>query len=329
LARRDIRSSRSRQSPVGLIPAGLSHLVSTLVGLVLALTATRYVFASPLLSPLYSLQLHIGVIAALVMGGVLLLRRSRHALLVLICALIILGHAIAMTLGDSDTAPAGSKGKAVRVLSFNALGENIQNGERIADTIIASRADFVVILEAQPVGPYLKQVRQIYPFSIGCGVLTTNCDLLLLSRHPLSDQRLRNLSGLRPERLATATASLDGRSLHLMAVHLSKSYYDHYHALELRRMARFLKEMPGPAVLAGDFNASSLAPDMQAFLKKSAMRRVRGEPSTWPTGSDPLGLAIDHIYARSPAQLLSVTRMDDAMGSNHHGMIADLLLPDN
>jgi endonuclease/exonuclease/phosphatase (EEP) superfamily protein YafD len=95
---------------------------------------------------------------------------------------------------------------------------------------------------------------------------------------------------------------------------------------ELEDLAKALGSIDGPLVLSGDFNSSAIAPSIQAFLREQKLKTITPEPATWPIGAGALGIAIDHIFARAPLHLTSLKRLNDNLGSNHSGLVADFVL---
>jgi endonuclease/exonuclease/phosphatase (EEP) superfamily protein YafD len=81
-------------------------------------------------------------------------------------------------------------------------------------------------------------------------------------------------------------------------------------------------------VLAGDFNASILTGDVRGFLKRTRLMTFQDEPNTIPVNAPAIGLAIDHVFVRDPLRINTLTRVPDPLGSNHFGLIADLVLID-
>ncbi len=120
-----------------------------------------------------------------------------------------------------------------------------------------------------------------------------------------------------------AVVDIDGVKLTLAAAHLAKPYFDEYHRNELNRISSTIAAVSGPLILGGDFNSSSIAPDMQDFLLDTDLKKAQWEPATWPIDAGAFGIAIDHIYARSPATLMRLERLPQNLGSNHFGLIAD------
>ncbi|AJY48110.1 hypothetical protein TM49_10370 [Martelella endophytica] len=222
-------------------------------------------------------------------------------------------------------AAAGTPGASFRLIEFNMLGDNDRGGD-IAAWLIAEKADVIYALESGPLRAHLPELEKVYPYRIGCGEMTTRCDLMMLSRHPLEDGKLLSMGSLRSERFIRASIELDGRQVNLVAAHFTKPFFDAIQQDELRVAQRRLRRIEGPVVLGGDFNSSLLSPDIIAFMKASGLRAHAHEPRTWPVNIPAIGLPIDHILVRAPAHIDSLKRMPDALGSNHFGLIADISL---
>jgi endonuclease/exonuclease/phosphatase (EEP) superfamily protein YafD len=149
---------------------------------------------------------------------------------------------------------------------------------------------------------------------------------MILSKYAIEDPQFLSLSEIRSNRFAMATIRVGGQSVQLAAIHLTKPYFDDYHTIELRRASMVLRERGGPVVIGGDFNSDTIAPDMQEFLRRNALQTAGTEPATWPVAAGIFGIPIDHIYVSKDIVPLSLTRLEDAYGSNHYGLIGDLAL---
>lgn len=285
----------------------------------------RFVSHIWILTFIESLQTHFAL--ACVLGALLALCVKRHwyAVLMLFGAVLLTGHAVLLLHAHSEE-PSSAAQPSFRLLSFNIDGDNMANGARIADLILSSNADVAEIFEAAPMLPQLARLAALYPYQIGCGVLTKGCDSLLLSKRPFQKQSIRSMGELWRDRFILATIDMDGQPVAFASAHLSKPYFDEFHQDELDVLQHILKETKEPVLLAGDFNASVIEPDMQDLLTESGLKHVFPEPSTWPIKAGPLGIAIDHVFARPPIQLRSVTQIPDAMGSNHYGLISDFTI---
>ena len=306
----------------------LSWLLSAAATIVMGLIATRYIHSFWYFSPFYNAQTHFGLFAAFLALLAFLLHRKLPVLLLVAAGLVLALYPVARIarLADMATAQEVAGKPTLRLLSFNILGNNKENGAAIRDEILLSDVDVAIILEARPLESHLEALAARYPFRLGCHVMTEHCDLMILSRLPFTSFKVDNLSDLRKERYMQVTVDVAGQSVNVVAAHLSKAWFDDYHATELWRLSRRLEKLEGPLVLAGDFNASSLGADMGWFLRQTGLRRAPNEPATWPVEFVEAGLAIDHIYARAPMRLSKLDRLTDNHGSNHFGLQAELII---
>ena len=306
----------------------ISSALGVLVSFGLMVVALRYVTDFWLLSFFFSLQPQLGVVAALGALACLVLRRSTFAYGLLAASLLLCGHALWMQREFLPPASGDVAAEATRfrVLSFNMLGNNHSNVGRIIDMVNASGADVAYLMESAPLLHHLDALSTAYPYRIGCGILAEECDLMILSKHPIDHTEYLSLSDLRSNRFAMATVHIGGHAVQLAAIHLTKPYFDDYHTTELRRAGAALRKRDGPVVIGGDFNSDTIAPDMQAFLRRHALQATGPEPATWPVAAGIFGIPIDHIYVSKDIVPLSLARLADHYGSNHYGLIADLAL---
>lgn len=301
-------------------------VLCVLATLAVGILSARYVTSLWILAFFESLQTHFSLIAIALALVALLFRRHWYGVLVLAAGVALLVHSIVM-LGEyaapsiRDTSSARAPG--FRLLSFNIENSNFENGARIADFILASQADVVEIFEAEPLLSQMDRITQLYPYRIGCGSMTPDCDSLLLSKRPFRTQEIRSIGGLWNNRFILANIDMDGQPMNFVTTHLSKPYFDDFHENELDLLARRIDRMSDPLILAGDFNAAVIAPDMREFLAATGLRHVYPEPATWPIEAGAYGIAIDHVFARAPLRLISVKRIPDAMGSNHFGLMTE------
>jgi endonuclease/exonuclease/phosphatase (EEP) superfamily protein YafD len=305
----------------------ISVAICVIVSLVLGAIVTRYVHPHWMLATLHSLQLHAALACALAMIVALLLSRNVFSGFLLIASIGIAVHAWVMPY-EFDADPAPQSGKTIKLMHFNILGGNYRNGERIYETIVNSGADIVNIMEMPPLAPYLVELDKVYPYRIGCGKVTDICDMMMLSKLPLSNLNVGGLSELRQDRFMLVDADVGGTTVHVVAMHLSKPYFDDYHEAELANAARIINNRKGPLLLSGDFNSSSTAPDVQDFMRWTGLRTIAPEIPTWPVRLGRFGIAIDHVMVRAPLGMKSVSRIPNSMGSNHYGLTAEFVVPE-
>jgi endonuclease/exonuclease/phosphatase (EEP) superfamily protein YafD len=213
-----------------------------------------------------------------------------------------------------------------KLLSFNILSDNFENSDVIAQTILSSGADLVNVMEAGPIQAHLDELSRVYPYRVGCGVLIAFCDQLMLSKTPIQTPVVKSLSDIFRSRFVLAKVAVAGRVIAFAGIHTTKPYFDDFHSFELGRAALAITDIDGPLLISGDFNASSLAPNMRRFLSLTQLKTGGWEPATWPIRAGRFGVPIDHVYARAPLKIKSVRQLPDAQGSNHYGLIAEIAI---
>jgi endonuclease/exonuclease/phosphatase (EEP) superfamily protein YafD len=311
-----------------MTPRTILHVATcVIVSLVLLAIGTRYVHPHWLFAAVHSLQLHFAAACVIAMLFAILLHRNIAAILLLVVSLAFTGHALAMGWQTRLMAEAGdADAPTFRLLSFNILSSNYQNSEAIVRMIVASGADIVNIMEAEPLQGQIGALSDTYPYRIGCGILVLHCDQLMLSRTPLRRGVIRSLGPIFENRFILAETEIAGRTVHVGGIHTTKPYFDNFQTLELLRAALAITDTDGPFVLSGDFNASSLAPNVRNFLDWTDLHTATYEPPTWPVRLGVFGLPIDHVYVRPPLKFRSLSSLPSTFGSNHAGLIADIAI---
>ncbi|AVA22312.1 endonuclease/exonuclease/phosphatase family protein [Rhizobium sp. LEGMi198b] len=303
-------------------------VLCVLATLALAILAARYVTDVWLLAFFESLQTHISLFGIGLALLALLFKRHWYAVFLVAVGAGLAVHSVVMLREYAASPPlnppaAADASKSFTLLSFNIEDSNFENGTRIADLIVNSKADVVEIFEAGPIQSEMKRITAVYPNRIGCGIMTSDCDSLLLSKRPFQTQVMHSLGSLWDNRFVLATIDMDGQPVNFVSAHLSKPYFDEFHGIELDILGPILKDIQGPLIVAGDFNASVIAPDMRGFLNDTGLRHTFPEPATWPIMAGAYGISIDHVFARPPLRLKSVQQITDAMGSNHFGLMTE------
>lgn len=248
------------------------------------------------------------------LGGVL-------AVLSLLCAGVLIRDHLRLSLPalpDRET--------DLRVLFFNALGENSPHGDRIVTAILAEDPDIVVIAEAEAIYPALKRLQAAYTFVSPCSFET--CSLVVATRAaPLRFWRL-SLNPAWDNRYAVAEIETGpGTSVFLAASHLMKPWLVGLAEVELARLMAQYDWLPGPVIAVGDFNMAPWSLPMRKLLKHTGMRAQRIPMPTWPAAFGPLGVPIDQVLVHEGARVVRAVPFGGALNSNHRGFIADIALP--
>ena len=302
---------------------GAATAIALLVTLVLAVVTFKP--GLPLEALLQSLRFHIaaGLLAlALVLFFVgarwrSLLFAALFAASVYDGASIILRQQQARAFAEAGATPL------LKLISFNTLQDNMKNGGRIADMLVASGADVIFLMEAGPLEPYADKLKAVYPYVAGCGS-DEGCSTVMLSKTPLTDISVRSLSPVWSKRLVMARTVIGGQTINLVQAHLVKPYFDDFAQGETWYLRQIIDKLQGPVLLAGDFNAAAWSDNIDRLAEGAGLAPPPAYPATWPVRLGPLGVPIDNVWTRAPLVVTKVEAMADAMGSNHRGLVVEL-----
>lgn len=310
-----LRELRGALTAFALVLCGLLVLVSYDLGIP----------GQPLLQ---SLRFHIG--AALL--GIMLLHLVSgawwRAILFLTVAAVSVGQG-ALVLSrqqEARIAVTAQLGKPLlRILSFNLLQSNVSNGREIATFIETSGADVVLIMEAGPIKPFFAEIAKTYPYRTQCtrpGV----CDVFLFSKTPLIDPQVSSMSRIWENRLIVAGTLIGGQQVTIVGAHMTKPYFDAFAEDEALVMGSAISRHEGPLVLAGDFNAAPWSFNIDRLARAQKLIPPPFYPATWPIRLGPFGVPIDNMWTRGPLYISSIEALEDSLGSNHRGLMAELAL---
>ncbi len=305
---------RGALTALALVLCGVLVLVSVNLGI-------------PGQSLLQSLRFHIA--AALLVVVVLLFFGGAWARGVLFLVALALsageGGLIVYRQQDARAAVASQPGKPLlRMISFNLLQTNLANGRALADFIKGSGADLVLLMESGPITPFLDELSEVYPYRVGCE--HGWCEVRLLSRTPLTETSMSSLSQVWRDRLITAKTVIGGETVSIVGAHMVKPYFDEFAEEEAMRLASVVRANQGPLILAGDFNATAWSDNIDRLARAGDLIPGPAYPATWPVRLGPLGVPIDNMWTRGPLVISSIRSLDDTMGSNHRGLIAEISL---
>jgi endonuclease/exonuclease/phosphatase (EEP) superfamily protein YafD len=267
--------------------------------------------------------------AALVVVAILLAltRRWARAALFGLAALAVLGHLVmALHRQHASWAAALDKAgsRALTVISLNVYNRNVEDPARVASALAASGADILVLTEATRIKPAMPELRKHFPHAAGCIELTQNCETVILSVHPTSESSVRSIGPIFPNRFVSAKVMVGAEIITVVAAHLTKPYFDNHGWMEMWRLIDLLNAIPGPLLLAGDFNAAPWSPNIVTLLKHTELVPGPLPVATWPSVLGGFGLPIDHVFTRAPVVLDQLTPLADGLGSNHRGLLAKI-----
>lgn len=154
---------------------------------------------------------------------------------------------------------------------------------------------------------------------------------MVLSKH--SFRSIQSIgSGAIRAALPVVTINVDGVAVRLAGVHTHWPIGEANAASRDRSLSVIAgaanSEGP-PLIAAGDFNISPFSPSFQAMLEKGRLMRSsvgRGWLPTWPHFLPVAGIQIDHILVPDEVTVAGFT-VHKGLGSDHHGLVADLRIP--
>lgn len=139
----------------------------------------------------------------------------------------------------------------------------------------------------------------------------------LISKYPIIKQKkIRIFSRLEPRYIANIRIRLQFFSLNVFLVHLSVGKRDR--AIQIRQIAKIVKNIKGPSLIMGDFNTFSeneLGPLISKGFKQFK------EPKTYPSWNPKT--ALDHILAKS-VNIKRVYAYKKKLFSDHLPLVAEI-----
>ncbi len=306
------REIRGALTALALVVTALLAVVAVQPGLPLEqlFDSLRFHVAAALLVLVIALSLFGGHLRAGIFGLVLAAAIGQGAL-------IIIDQQQAREFARAGTTPL------LKLVSYNTLQGNRPNGKRIADWLIASGADVIYLMEAGPVTDEMPRLRKTYPYTVGCEA-GRECSTAMLSKTPLTEIGIHSLSSVWPNRLIVAKTTIKGTAINLVQAHMVKPYFDDFAEGEAWVLANGINKLDGPVLLAGDFNAAAWSANIDNLRKAASLVPPPNYPATWPIRLGPLGVPIDNVFTRAPLVITQIEAMDDAMGSNHRGLVAEI-----
>jgi endonuclease/exonuclease/phosphatase family metal-dependent hydrolase len=240
---------------------------------------------------------------------------------------------------QGDRAPAPGEGIPFRVVAGN-LARTPREEDEQADALMAIDADVILLTEHVPTtSAALARATE----RLGRRWEHESEDAeggyfgsLVASRHPIVRRQLLDLGG-RPGHIVDL--AVDGIVVRVVPVHTQAPIFDHdvdYWHTTVSAAAAVAVDAPGPAILAGDWNATGGHPHFRRVLAEhglvdaQSVLRQRWAP-TWPVyGIGPIRvprvLALDHVVVSRDVAVDSLARIR-LPGTDHLALEANLRLP--
>ena len=231
----------------------------------------------------------------------------------------------------------------MRLMSFNIFGNNRQLS-RVPEPVKAANPDILLIQEYwhnfRPVldGP----LGEMFPYTIHCQggrrafiALFSRIPFEIAPGHACVDDIAR---GERVARISVRMADPDGRTFTVMTTHLDWPYPPARQMLEMAELTQAVGTVPGPFILAGDFNSTPFSLTLRGFSRQNGLERQTVLLPTWPVDfvrsvpfdlpgflprDLPPFLPLDHVMTRGGIAVVNVERAPSAGGSDHYPVIVD------
>ncbi len=263
------------------------------------------------------------LMAALVIGSGAFAFNMRAGMAASLLALALNGAGLAWTPPPAAVASAPSSGVPLKIMSFNIWGANRQP-EAIAALIRTVDADVVVLQEAARwlAPPIVAGLRDRYPHQVDC-IQIRLCRLALLSKYPLTDERIHVRGGGKPA-IIDARLVMEGRTITVVGTHITTPHPLAFQRSHMRHLAKRIRSIDGPVVAAGDFNATPWSANLRLFARLSGLKIVPGLRPSWPALRGLQQLPIDHVFLSDGLAARRVG-VGPRAGSDHRPIIAEVV----
>jgi endonuclease/exonuclease/phosphatase (EEP) superfamily protein YafD len=222
--------------------------------------------------------------------------------------------------------PAEAATSGLKIVSVNLLAHNQRTGE-VLDFLRREDADIIVLQENTPHWVRaLETLKDVYPHQISqteCQKMQL-CQVMMLSKNPWSEARA---SLIDDTGAAFVWAKFPDLGLTVATTHLNRPFWTRgvAQSVQIEALAKRVRQLDGPLLLAGDFNATPWSAAYARLIEVAGIRRAgRGLNVTWPAWLWPFsGIPIDHVFTKGMTGSIDV-RTGSANGSDHRALIATL-----
>jgi endonuclease/exonuclease/phosphatase (EEP) superfamily protein YafD len=276
---------------------------------------------------------HWGMHAAFALLPAVILWRQRRALAALVLCLMVIGCWPLLRAAWEPRAPLPAPdAQLIRIATANL---NVYNRKDLRtpaiNAVLAEQPDIFVLAESISSHDRALIPLDIYPHQIWQPQLQRkwhDC-VALISKYPILRSAIHDLDS---EPYIEATLDIDGRPLHVIAVHTQSPWSpDNWQRrnVQLAGIAVLVKDLaqrdPNPILMLGDWNLSVASPAWVNLRRTTQIQRVaQPEPATWRAELGPLGITIDHLFGRGLA--LGRQQAFTIPGSDHRGLSGTLVM---
>lgn len=235
---------------------------------------------------------------------------------------------------DATPAQARDSTSRVRVLIINVLISNRQDA-RLRQLVQDTHPDVLLAMETDAWWTRaLRPLHSAYPYRIELPRADAY-GLALYSRLPLLHPHTQDLEQPGVPSVITGMRLADGRTFTFFGIHPTPPIPDNYpdgvglRNVVLHKVARILRQTPGPTLVAGDFNDVSWSKTTYQLVAEGPVHDVSVGRGFYPTFSAHLPpllhWPLDHFFVTPQFRVVSLTR-PPAVGSDHFPMLVEISL---
>ncbi|MGB7116934.1 MAG: endonuclease/exonuclease/phosphatase family protein [Anaerolineales bacterium] len=261
-------------------------------------------------------------------GGLILLLGDQILAAGMAFTFMLINIAVIITLylpsSHSDT-----NKKVYRLLLANVLQSN--NSYGLIDALIKKESpDFIVLVE--PNQNWLNQLEDAlidYPYRCS-QTREDSYGIALFSCVQLEHCDIRNFGDAGVPSVV-AKATLSGRSITFIGTHPPPPkgiVNSRLRNRQLIEMAKFIRSLPGAAILCGDLNMSPWSVYFRSFLRESGLLdsgKGFGVQPTWPVECPVMRVPIDHCFVSEGIRVLH-RKNGPKVGSDHYPVLVDFAI---
>jgi endonuclease/exonuclease/phosphatase (EEP) superfamily protein YafD len=262
-------------------------------------------------------RLHLAAGLLLLSPLLLALKFRLEALAALVFA--VSAAATTFELPGAPTPAADPAAATYRLLHMNLRFDH-EEPQRALSLVGQLRPDVITLNEVSPMWQErLEPLHAAYPFRLVCPQRSTVGTVAIFSRRPFASDGERYC--YQRSDFAFATIDFSGRVVDIATLHLGWPW-PFGQDWQVRNLSPVTAALPGPVLLAGDFNATPWSQTVRRLAAAGRMEVVRGVGPTWLIQSMPdivrrfAGLPIDNVMVRGGVAIHSA-RTVDGTGSDH------------
>ena len=269
-------------------------------------------------------SLHYMLIGGAMLIGFFVPRWNWQIAVILSFASVVLIGFAARNQSEPVEQVAGKGEKRIKLMTFNTWLRN-KNWQAIAKEISETKPDIVTLMEfGIDKKPLLRALKSQYPYQKTCHTLRY-CHMAVLSRFPFIDSNVR-FRWRGPPYIRISFGRQLG-NLNLFAIHTTRPPHYRSHFKQIGALSAAVNDRKGIKIVMGDFNSTPFSRTLNAFSKRTGLKRITDTPS-WPAHMGGLPqVAIDHIFLSPKIKVLAPDRIGNQSGSDHFPINAVVAVP--